>query len=420
MKSRSYLIFFLYFVPDLLAILLAMTASALFALSHYVIPGSTYSLLEVYPEYMYVLACIVWYYSSKSTGLYENPISKEISQDIANILTNVFVQIICLIIALFVFKVHALTRTFVLVYACLLVSTLIVEKYVVRRLVGLLKARTGTLGNVLIVGDGPIVDEVRENLVNSSIGYNVVGIFGEASGNESPGDFRRGIGELEHMLDEKGVDIVIITARDKNREVVDAIITACQNHFVTVKIVPELIEHYARHLSFSFAGNIPLIAVTVDRLAETHWKIVKRSFDVVLTLVLSAAVLWWLVPLLVVLQKIFDRGPVFYRAERSGAGGEHFMMHKFRTMKTASVPADALNKPTTKGDDRITKFGRLMRKTSLDELPQFFNVLKGEMSLVGPRPLDIGESHILQGHIGNYVVRQYVKPGITGWAQVNG
>src|SRR5450759_1194401 len=150
MKSRSYLIFLIYFIPDLLAILLSVIVSTLYSISHYVIPGSNYSLLDVNPEYIYLLACIVWYYSSKSTGLYDDPISKEIGQDIANILKNVSIQIICLIIGLFVFKEHVLTRIFIFVYGLTLVFTLLIEKYLVRMFIGFVKSKTQKLGNVLI------------------------------------------------------------------------------------------------------------------------------------------------------------------------------------------------------------------------------------------------------------------------------
>jgi len=131
-------------------------------------------------------------------------------------------------------------------------------------------------------------------------------------------------------------------------------------------------------------------------------------------------VLVWLVPIIMILQKMFNKGPIFYRSEREGIGEKYFMIYKFRTMRSASNSDAAEEKPTSKHDERITKFGKILRKTSLDELPQFINVLRGEMSLVGPRPLDKRESLVLKNLITNYMIRHYVKPGLTGWAQVNG
>lgn len=420
MKSRSYLIFLIYFIPDLLAILLSVIVSTLYSISHYVIPGSTYSLLDVNPKYIYLLACIVWYYSSKSTGLYDDPISKEIGQDIANILKNVSIQIICLIIGLFVFKEHVLTRIFVFVYGLTLVFTLLIEKYLVRMFIGLVKRKTQKLGNVLIVGSGTLVHDVRENISNSSFGYNVVGIIDDGKENRSARDIVVTMRDLENVLQEKAVDIVIVAMRETNREYLNDIINVCQKYYVTVKIIPELIEHYSRHFSFSFIGNLPFLSVPLDRLSEAHWKFVKRTFDITLTVIFAVTVLIWFFPIIILLQKIFNQGSIFYRAERGGMSEKYFMIYKFRTMRSVLTSDTAQEKPTSKHDERITKFGRILRKTSLDELPQFLNVLKGEMSIVGPRPLDVKESELLKNLISNYMVRHYIKPGMTGWAQVNG
>jgi putative colanic acid biosynthesis UDP-glucose lipid carrier transferase len=385
-----------------------------------VIRGSKYTLLDANPEYIFVLACIVWYYSSKSTGLYDDPISKEVGQDIANILKNVSIQIICLIIGLFIFKVHMLTRIFVLVYGLTLVFALFIDKYLVRVFIRLVKRKTQTLGNVVIVGSGTLVNDVRENLSNSSFGYNVMGIIDDGTEDKFGSDIIGTMRDLENVLQEKAVDIVIVAMREANREYLNDIINVCQKYYVTVKIVPELIEHYSRHFSFSFIGNLPLISVHLDRLSEAHWKFVKRTFDITLTVIFAVTVLIWLSPIIIVLQKIFNRGPIFYRAERGGMGEKYFMIYKFRTMRSIATPGTTQEKPTSKNDERITKFGRILRKSSLDELPQFINVLRGEMSIVGPRPLDVKESETLKDLIRNYMVRHYIKPGMTGWAQVNG
>jgi putative colanic acid biosynthesis UDP-glucose lipid carrier transferase len=385
-----------------------------------VIPGSKFSLLDVNPEYIYLLACIVWYYSSKSTGLYDDPISKEIGQDIANILKNVSIQIICLIIGLFVFKEHVLTRIFVFVYGVTLVFTLLIDKYLVRMFIGLVKRKTQKLGNVIIVGSGTLVNDVRENISNSSFGYNVVGIIDDGKENKFGSDIVSTMRDLENVLQEEAVDIVIVAMRETNREYLNYIINVCQKYYVTVKIIPELIEHYSRHFSFSFIGNLPFLSVPLDRLAEDHWKFVKRTFDITLTVIFAVTVLIWFFPIIILLQKIFNQGPIFYKADRGGMGGEYFTIYKFRTMRNISSPDIAHNRPTSKDDQRITKLGRILRKTSLDELPQFLNVLKGEMSIVGPRPLDVKESELLKNLISNYMVRHYIKPGMTGWAQVNG
>jgi len=420
MKSRSYLIFFIYFIPDLLAILLSLVVSALFSISHFVIPGSTFTFLDVHIEYIYLVACVVWYYSSKSTALYDDPISKEVGQDVSNILKNIAIQLVCLVIALFVFKAHVLTRIFILVYGFTLVVTLLIEKYLVRVFIRHLKKKTQSLGNVLIVGGGTLAREVREKFSNSSFGYNVVGVIEDDGEKKSGIDTVDALQGLEKIVRENAVDIVIIAFPQTNRERLNYIVNVCQKCYVTVKIIPELSEYYSKHFSYSFVGNIPLISIPIDRLSETHWKIIKRAFDIIFTVIVAATALIWMFPIIMLLQKIFNRGPIFYRAERGGVGENKFMILKFRTMRHKRAPDTAHDRPTRQDDERITKLGRILRRTSLDELPQFINVLRGELSVVGPRPLDTKESEVLKKLISNYMLRHYVKPGMTGWAQVNG
>ena len=302
----------------------------------------------------------------------------------------------------------------------MLVVTLLTDKYLVRVFMLHLKKKIQTLGNVLIVGGGALVNEVRENFSNSSFGYNVVGIIrddGEKnSGIDEAGTFQ----DLEQIVRDQAVDIVVIAYPQTNREKLNHIINVCQKYFVTVKIIPELSEYYSKHFTYTFVGTVPLISIPLDRLSEAHWKIVKRAFDIVLTLIVTVTVLIWLFPVIIVLQKIFDREPIFYKSERGGMGEKYFTIYKFRTMRDDMAPDAARVGPTSKHDERITKFGRILRRTSLDELPQFINVLRGEMSAVGPRPLDTKESEVLKNLINNYMIRHYVKPGMTGWAQVNG
>jgi undecaprenyl-phosphate galactose phosphotransferase/putative colanic acid biosynthesis UDP-glucose lipid carrier transferase len=143
--------------------------------------------------------------------------------------------------------------------------------------------------------------------------------------------------------------------------------------------------------------------------------LLKKSFDIVFSLGVIVLIFPWLFPIIMILIKIESPGPVFFKQERSGRDNESFFCWKFRSMRV-NKEADKLQ--AGKGDQRITKFGAFIRKTSIDELPQFFNVFLGDMSVVGPHMVNHTKQYT--DLIGNYLVRQYAKPGITGWAQVNG
>ena len=143
----------------------------------------------------------------------------------------------------------------------------------------------------------------------------------------------------------------------------------------------------------------------------------KRVFDLIFSSLVIIFVLSWLYPILAVLIKIQSKGPVLFKQQRSGINDQPFWCYKFRSMR---MNDDSHKKQATKGDPRITSIGNFLRKTSLDEMPQFFNVFLGSMSVVGPRPHMLRHTEEYSAVISQYMVRQFVKPGITGWAQVNG
>jgi lipopolysaccharide/colanic/teichoic acid biosynthesis glycosyltransferase len=154
-------------------------------------------------------------------------------------------------------------------------------------------------------------------------------------------------------------------------------------------------------------------------LNEVQWRFVKRTFDILFSLFVTLLILSWLIPLILLISIIIDKAPVFFIQERLGTKNEKFNCIKFRTMKYHKVQVDEF-KPVVENDPRITKVGKFLRKYNLDEIPQFINVLIGDMSVVGPRPHAISYNSFYSKIVDEIRIRQNVKPGITGWAQIHG
>lgn len=228
------------------------------------------------------------------------------------------------------------------------------------------------------------------------------------------------IGDISSTMEvakKLSVQEIYSTLTPDDNPVISRIMIEAEKECIRFKIVPNLSSLLAYGTYVEFYGSMPVVSRRSDALEDTGNIIKKRILDVIVSALVIVFVLSWLIPLLGIFIYIQSGFPIFFKQKRTGVGNKPFLCLKFRSMTNNR---EANLKQATENDARVTGIGRFMRRTSLDEFPQFINVFKGEMSLVGPRPHMLKHTNDYSKIVDEYMVRQFVKPGITGWAQING
>lgn len=325
---------------------------------------------------------------------------------------------------LFLFKVVDLSRYLLIFYFVFSVVLVISYRLVVKLSLRTMRRKGYNKQFVLVIGAGELGRKYYDNLMkNPEFGFQVIGFLDDYvkefdRANKKYGSILGAIDQLSEVLEDKIVDEVVIALPIRAHKKYREIVMACEKAGVRTSIIPDFYNILPATPHFDSLGDIPLINVRDVPLDDAQKRMFKRLFDIVFStcaiLVTSPIIVFIVIGI-----KLTSPGPIIFKQERVGLNRRTFEMYKFRSMK--HMPESVSNTQwTTENDPRRTKFGTFLRKTSLDELPQFFNVLKGDMSVVGPRPERPYFVDQFKEDIPKYMIKHHVRPGITGWAQVCG
>ncbi len=274
--------------------------------------------------------------------------------------------------------------------------------------------------SILVIGGDRVAERVINKIIKSPyLGYNLYGVLADKYHESlSNGMYLGKLDRFAEVVRTKLVDEVIIALPlRREKEIID-IVGKCNHEGVRFRIVPDFFRLVQNRMHIEALDDIPLISIQTEPLTTLGNRIQKRIFDIFFSIVFLMITFPALLAIAIII-KLTSPGPIIFKQLRMGANNKEFWLYKFRTMKVQDKESSD-NTWTAETDNRVTKFGRFLRKTNLDELPQFWNVLIGNMSIVGPRPEREHFVEQFKEEIKNYKVRHLIKSGITGWAQVNG
>ena len=335
-----------------------------------------------------------------------------------NMVPFVLLSVCILLLFHFEFSHSRLFGLFYIVLILVIVSYRLAFRYFLE----LYRKQGGNVRKVILIGSHENMQELYHAMTDDpTSGYRVLGYFEDFPSDRYPSDVAY-LGhpqEVNNFLKQNvgRVDQLYCSLPSARSAEIVPIINYCENHLVRFFSVPNVRNYLKRRMHFEMLGNVPVLSIRREPLELLENRIVKRTFDIVCSTLFLCTIFPFIYIIVGVAIKMSSPGPIFFKQKRSGEDGKEFWCYKFRSMRV-NAQCDTLQ--ATEHDPRKTRIGEIIRKTSIDELPQFINVFKGDMSIVGPRPHMLKHTQEYSLLINKFMVRHFVKPGITGWAQVTG
>jgi len=376
-----------------------------------------------FTEYMIPLVVIipiylVLYYIF---ALYRPQRTSTLISEIGDIIKANFTGLVILTALLYLISADDYSRYVLAAFTIFTTLFTVIERMVIRNSLRIIRSKGYNVKHVLVVGGDELgLKFARRIDENQHIGYHIIGFLDDNLEKEYKILNSKVIGkikDLEHIVLSNHLDRVVITLSPRDYNILE-IIDICEKHGVKAVIIPEFSKYFPARPTIDMLDDIPIIDVRYVPLDNMYKKFLKRTFDCIAAS-LAIIILSPIILATAVLVKLSSPGSIIYKQERVGLNRKKFQIYKFRSMKNHDETKIA-PQWTTEDDPRKTTIGSFIRRTSIDEFPQFFNILKGDMSLIGPRPERPVFVEMFREQIPKYMIKHYVRPGMTGWAQVNG
>lgn len=368
----------------------------------------------------YVIVCnLIWFFCSLFCGLYSLYGIRRLERIYRETWRSIAFHFMLFTLFLLFSRNSEFSRTFLLIFYSLMCLSFLLNRFLGTAFQYVLLAKFNAAKKVAVMGSNATAMRISDYLQKQK----TLSFYGFVGDDESIYNEEGGI--VSDLVSQKfseaaaaGVQDVYVAVSPHRMTEVSALVDEADRQCIRLKFIPDLGGSLASPYTIDYlGGEFPIITLRVEPLEEMKNRFKKRLFDLVFSSLVIIFVLSWLYPLIAILIKWESKGPVLFKQLRSGRNDTPFWCYKFRSM---TVNSDSDKVQATKNDARITKIGAFLRRTSLDEMPQFLNVFIGNMSVVGPRPHMLKHTEEYKKIISKFMVRHFMKPGITGWAQVNG
>ncbi|GIX42362.1 MAG: undecaprenyl-phosphate glucose phosphotransferase [Leptospiraceae bacterium] len=401
-----------FFIPDTGGL---FAPGKLFANNEFLSIILTYSFLGIVFAFGQVFVFI-------ATDLYQPKRIIQPLKETLYIIRGIIINLVIVLAFLFFYRGHSYSRLIIIYTAINAAIFISLGHYFLRKYISYLTKKGKFTRNILIVGTEKGAEHIMDYIQKYKIfGFSLVGVLKEKNKKKISEKLKPFIiGNIEDILkiiNKHHIDIVIIALKNDHKQILK-IVQICDSEGIDCRIIPDILELMTHRARVEDMEGIPILILRDIPLRNAYHRFVKRVFDIIFSLFVIILTLPLMI-IIAILVKLSSKGPIFFVQERVGLDRKTFKLIKFRTMY---VQDKEISEKTwgTKNDPRVTPIGRFLRKTSLDELPQFFNVLKGDMSVVGPRPERPHFVNQFKNQYEKYMLRHSVKSGITGWAQILG